>query len=106
MKLSRLAPTLALGLALLSAPAANATPQEDRAYLDALKGYGIRPDVGHSAQDLVDEAHNICTDITNGFTAQEIAETIYMVNPNLNRSGATDLVDIAMAAYCPPQVAW
>ncbi|MGA8327992.1 MAG: DUF732 domain-containing protein [Mycobacterium sp.] len=93
------------GAALIgSAGVANASPQDD-AYLAALRGVGLSwtPD---TQPGLITEAHDVCSNLTWGWTPQAIANNL---EARLGAQGVTGLeaatmVNAAHRIYCPGNV--
>jgi hypothetical protein len=109
MKMHRSLATLAMfataGIALIgSAGRANASPQDD-AYLAALRGSGLHWTPGTSA-GLIAEAHDVCYNLTWGWTPQRIANDL---EGRLGAQGVTGgeaatMVNSAHRIYCPGNV--
>jgi Protein of unknown function (DUF732) len=87
-----------------SAGVANASPQDD-AYLAALHGVGLHwtPD---TQPGLIQEAHDVCYNLTWGWTPQRIANDL---EARLGAQGVTGveaatMVNAAHRIYCPGNV--
>ena len=93
------------GAALIgSAGVANASPQDD-AYLAALRGVGLSWGPGTQAA-LIQEAHDVCYNLTWGWSPQQIANDL---EARLNAQGVTEaeaatMVNAAHRIYCPGNV--
>jgi hypothetical protein len=102
---TRLAILATAGAALLSsAGVAKASPQDD-AYLAALRGVGLHwtPD---TQPGLIKEAHDVCYNLTWGWTPQQIANDL---EARLGAQGVTGveaatMVNAAHRIYCPGNV--
>jgi hypothetical protein len=87
-----------------SAGIAAATPQDD-AYLAQLRAVGLTwPPKTEEA--LIAEAHDVCYDLTWGWTPQQIADDLHA---RLDTKGVTlldvgSLVNAAHSIYCPGNV--
>ncbi|WP_406815349.1 DUF732 domain-containing protein [Mycobacterium sp. M23085] len=104
-RLARIAvPTMVLAALLSSAGIAGATPQDD-AYLAQLRAVGLTwPPKTEEA--LIAEAHDVCYDLTWGWTPQQIADDLHA---RLDTKGVTlldigSLVNAAHSVYCPGNV--
>lgn len=94
-----------VGAALASSTAiATASPQDD-AYLAQLRAIGLTwpPNTDEA---LIAEAHDVCYDLTWGWTPQQIADDLHA---RLNAKGVTllddgALVNAAHNIYCPGNV--
>ncbi len=91
--------------AVVSSPGiAAATPQDD-AYLAQLRAVGLTwPPKTEEA--LIAEAHDVCYDLTWGWTPQQIADDLHA---RLDTKGVTlldvgSLVNAAHSVYCPGNV--
>jgi hypothetical protein len=89
----------------MSSPgSAGATPQDD-AYLAQLRAVGLTwPPKTEEA--LIAEAHDVCYDLTWGWTPQQIADDLHA---RLDTKGVTlldvgSLVNAAHSIYCPGNV--
>lgn len=97
-------PILAAAALLSSAGIASATPQDD-AYLAQLRAVGLTwPPKTDEA--LIAEAHDVCYDLTWGWTPQQIADDLHA---RLDTKGVTlldvgSLVNAAHSIYCPGNV--
>ncbi len=93
------------GIAMIgSTGVANASPQDD-AYLAALRGVGLHwtPD---TQPGLIKEAHDVCYNLTWGWTPQRIANDL---EARLGAQGVTGaeaatMVNSAHRIYCPGNV--
>jgi hypothetical protein len=103
--LATLAILATAGIALIgSAGVANASPQDD-AYLAALRGVGLHWTPGTQA-GLIQEAHDVCYNLTWGWTPQRIANDL---EARLGAQGVTGIeaatmVNSAHRIYCPGNV--
>ncbi len=103
--LATLATLATAGFALIgSAGVANASPQDD-AYLAALRGVGLHWTPGTQA-GLIQEAHDVCYNLTWGWTPQRIANDL---ESRLGAQGVTGaeaatMVNAAHRIYCPGNV--
>jgi len=102
---ARLAVPMMVAAALASsAGVAGATPQDD-AYLAQLRAAGLTwPPKTDEA--LIAEAHDVCYDLTWGWTPQQIADDL---QARLNAKGVSlaefgSLVNAAHSVYCPGNV--
>ncbi|KBZ62195.1 DUF732 domain-containing protein [Mycobacterium colombiense] len=97
-------PIMAAAALLSSAGIASATPQDD-AYLAQLRAVGLTwPPKTDEA--LIAEAHDVCYDLTWGWTPQQIADDLHA---RLDTKGVTlldvgSLVNAAHSIYCPGNV--
>ncbi|WP_413540679.1 MULTISPECIES: DUF732 domain-containing protein [Mycobacterium avium complex (MAC)] len=103
--MARVATPLMIGAALVGgAGIAAATPQDD-AYLAQLRAAGLTwPPKTEEA--LIAEAHDVCYDLTWGWTPQQIADDLHA---RLDNKGVTlldvgSLVNAAHNIYCPGNV--
>ncbi|WP_413540618.1 MULTISPECIES: DUF732 domain-containing protein [Mycobacterium avium complex (MAC)] len=103
--MARVATPLMIGAALVGgAGIAAATPQDD-AYLAQLRAAGLTwPPKTDEA--LIAEAHDVCYDLTWGWTPQQIADDLHA---RLDNKGVTlldvgSLVNAAHNIYCPGNV--
>jgi|ERR1700733_2326086 len=75
----------------------------DTRYVAVLARHNIVPVGGHTNENLVENAHRICTVIAAGFTAQQIEN--YLLDPSQNNSitplQAKVIVVSAVDLYCP-----
>ena len=104
-RLATIAIPVIVAAALVSRPAtAAATPQDD-AYLAQLRAVGLTwPPKTEEA--LIAEAHDVCYDLTWGWTPQQIADDLHA---RLDTKGVTlldvgSLVNAAHSIYCPGNV--
>lgn len=87
------------------APSAAATTPQDDAYLAQLRAIGLTwPPKTEEA--LIAEAHDVCYDLTWGWTPQQIADDLHA---RLDAKGVTlleigGLVNTAHSIYCPGNV--
>jgi hypothetical protein len=103
--LTRLAILATAGAALLSsAGVAHASPQDD-AYLAALRGVGLTwtPD---TQAGLIQEAHDVCNNLTWGWTPQQIANDLEarLGAQGVSGAEAATMVNAAHRIYCPGNV--
>jgi hypothetical protein len=103
--LGRIAVLAFVAAAVVSSPGiAAATPQDD-AYLAQLRAVGLTwPPQTEEA--LIAEAHDVCYDLTWGWTPQQIADDLHA---RLDAKGVTlldvgSLVNAAHSIYCPGNV--
>ncbi|WP_413540833.1 DUF732 domain-containing protein [Mycobacterium avium] len=103
--MARVATPLMIGAVLVGgAGIAAATPQDD-AYLAQLRAAGLTwPPKTEEA--LIAEAHDVCYDLTWGWTPQQIADDLHA---RLDNKGVTlldvgSLVNAAHNIYCPGNV--
>src|SRR5690349_307059 len=101
-RLARIAIPITVAAAILSSTGvAAATPQDD-AYLAQLRAVGLTwPPKTEEA--LIAEAHDVCYDLTWGWTPQQIADDLHA---RLDTKGVTlldvgSLVNAAHSVYCP-----
>ncbi|WP_459969162.1 DUF732 domain-containing protein [Mycobacterium sp. MUNTM1] len=101
----RIAASVLIAAAFVSsAGIASATPQDD-AYLAQLRAVGLTwPPKTEEA--LIAEAHDVCYDLTWGWTPQQIADDLHA---RLDTKGVTlldvgSLVNAAHSIYCPGNV--
>lgn len=104
-RLATIAVPVIVAAALVSRPGiAAATPQDD-AYLAQLRAVGLTwPPKTEEA--LIAEAHDVCYDLTWGWTPQQIADDLHA---RLDTKGVTlldvgSLVNAAHSIYCPGNV--
>jgi hypothetical protein len=103
--LATLAILATAGIALIgSAGVADASPQDD-AYLAALRGVGLHWTPGTEV-GLIQEAHDVCYNLTWGWTPQRIANDL---EARLGAQGVTGaeaatMVNAAHRIYCPGNV--
>jgi len=104
-RLGRIAVPAIVAAAVMSSPGiAAATPQDD-AYLGQLRAVGLTwPPKTEEA--LIAEAHDVCYDLTWGWTPQQIADDLHA---RLDAKGVTlldvgSLVNAAHSIYCPGNV--
>jgi hypothetical protein len=93
------------GAALIrSAGVANASPQDD-AYLAALQGVGLSWTPGTQAR-LIQEAHDVCYNLTWGWSAQQIANDLEarLGGEGVTEAEAATMVNAAHRIYCPGNV--
>jgi hypothetical protein len=93
------------GAALIgSAGVANASPQDD-AYLAALRGVGLHWTPG-TQPGLIQEAHDVCYNLTWGWTPQRIANDLEarLGGQGVTGAEAATMVNAAHRIYCPGNV--
>jgi hypothetical protein len=103
--LASLAVPMMAGAALVgSAAIATANPDDD-AYLAQLRAVGLTwaPNTEHA---LIAEAHDVCYDLSWGWTPQEIADDLHADWNKRNITLADDgtIVNAAHRIYCPGNV--
>lgn len=97
-------PSTVAAAVVISAGVAAASPQDD-AYLAQLRAAGLTwPPKTDEA--LIAEAHDVCYDLTWGWTPQQIADDLHA---RLDTKGVTlldvgSLVNAAHSIYCPGNV--
>jgi hypothetical protein len=95
----KLAGSAAAGLAaaaLICAPLAAATPEED-VYLQTLKDEGVTWP-GATPENMIAAGQGVCTDWASGATFEQ---EVTSLAPNLDLDSATVLVAAATGAFCP-----
>ncbi|WP_420716107.1 DUF732 domain-containing protein [Mycobacterium sp. 94-17] len=104
-RLAKAAVPIMVCAAVLSSPGiAAATPQDD-AYLAQLRAAGLTWPP-RTEEALIAEAHDVCYDLTWGWTPQQIADDLHA---RLDTKGVTlleigSLVNAAHSVYCPGNV--
>jgi len=103
--LVRLTIPMMAGAALVaSAAIATANPDDD-AYLAQLRAAGLTwpPNTEHA---LIAEAHDVCYDLTWGWTPQQIADDLHaeLAKKNITLLETDSLVNAAHRTYCPGNV--
>ena len=103
--LSRIAVPAIVALAFASSAGIAAASPQDDAYLAQLRAVGLTwPPKTEEA--LIAEAHDVCYDLTWGWTPQQIADDLHA---RLDTKGVTlldvgSLVNAAHSIYCPGNV--
>lgn len=95
MKPVLLAASLAVA-ALLTAPNAAATPEQDQQFANILYSEGIVP-----GPNYVSVAQRVCSHVWQGYSADDAVDVIYRDN-DLTYDGAQTYVAAAIFVYCPP----
>ena len=104
-RLARIVVPVMVAAAVLSSPGiAAATPQDD-AYLAQLRAVGLTWPP-RTEEALIAEAHDVCYDLTWGWSPQQIADDLHA---RLDTKGVTlldvgSLVNAAHSIYCPGDV--
>jgi hypothetical protein len=103
--LARLTIPMMVGAALVSSAAIATANPDDDAYLAQLRAAGLTwpPNTEHA---LIAEAHDVCYDLTWGWTPQQIADDLHA---DLDKRSITlldvgSLVNAAHRTYCPGNV--
>ena len=103
--LAMLTTPMMAGAALVSSAAIATANPDDDAYLAQLRAVGLTwpPNTEHA---LIAEAHDVCYDLTWGWTPQQIADDLHA---DLNKRNITlldvgSLVNAAHRTYCPGNV--
>ncbi len=103
--LARVATPLMIGAVLVGGAGIAAATSQDDAYLAQLRAAGLTwPPKTEEA--LIAEAHDVCYDLTWGWTPQQIADDLHA---RLDNKGVTlldvgSLVNAAHNIYCPGNV--
>jgi hypothetical protein len=104
--LARLAVPVMAGAALISSAAiATADSPRDEAYLNQLRAVGLTWPA-NSDEALIAEAHDVCYDLSWGWTPQQIADDLHSDWAKRNISLLDDgtIVNAAHKVYCPGNV--
>jgi hypothetical protein len=99
---ARLTPTLAavLGaIAVSTAPIANADATDD-SYLQGLKDAQITW-AGGSDQAMIELAHSVCKDFSNGFTFEKTLADVKTATSQLADTSIAKIMGVGTGAYCP-----
>jgi hypothetical protein len=100
--LARLAVPMMAGAALVGSTAIATANPDDDAYLAQLRAAGLTwaPNSEHA---LIAEAHDVCYDLSWGWTSQEIADDLHADWNKRNITVAQDgtIVNAAHKTYCP-----
>jgi hypothetical protein len=84
-------------LAVLTAPAANATTNAEADYINDLHAAGITGD----EQGLIADGHTMCTAIAGGTHPNDLSATYYSNASQLSHSQADAAVNLAIKDLCP-----
>jgi hypothetical protein len=96
---------LPIAAVLLSATALAVTAQADPNDAQFLKN--IHDNIGRDitdAQALIKSAHEVCSDLQQGQSADEVIRAVRLGNPNWNYYEAGYFVSASAEAYCPEKV--
>ena len=89
-----------IAVALATSPTA-AAQSDDENFLDSLQDQGISYS---SAEQAVDDAHEVCDWVDLGFSGSDVASEISDDGGVVSDAAATAFVAVAIAAYCPRNI--
>jgi len=86
-------------IAVSTAPIANADSTDD-SYLQGLKDAQISW-AGGSDQAMIELAHSVCKDFSNGFTFEKTLADVKTATPQLADTSIGKIMGVATGVYCP-----